>query len=119
MKLKMLTVMAVAGLLAAGTSFAQSGPGPGPRGQGRGYGGPPASAEERAARQAGRWGTDGWVCPRGGVCPYGLGPGGGYGRGYGQGQGYGWRRGLRNGTGPRSLDGTCPLGNVPPRRGQW
>ena len=54
MKINILAVIAVASLLAAGTTFAQNGPGNGPRGQGKGYGGPPQSNEERAARHQSR-----------------------------------------------------------------
>lgn len=91
MKLNTLTVIVAAGLLAAGTAFAQRGAGPG--GQGKGYGGPPQSAEERAARQAG--------CQKnGGVCP---------GKGQGQGKGNQWRKGARDGTGPRAGTSACPV----------
>jgi hypothetical protein len=31
--------------------------------------------------------------------------------GQGNGAGQGWRHGLRDGTGPRSANGTCPLNN--------
>lgn len=59
---------------------------------------------------------------RGGMCINGTPRGCGAGRGPGagncartrQGQGQGQGRGLRDGTGPRSLDGTCPI-SVPPR----
>lgn len=58
---------------------------------------------------------------RGGRCtngqPRGLRAGKGQGQGQGQGAGFGHRRGLRDGTGPRSVDGTCPLGNTPAKRG--
>ena len=108
MKLNTLTVIVAAGLLAAGTAFAQNGPSP--RGKGNGYGGPPQSAEERTARQAACLEKNGGVCPQGGprvAC-----------QGGGQGQGKGYCRGLRDGTGPRSANGTCPLGNVPQQRGR-
>ncbi len=110
MKHNILAVIAVASLLAAGTTLAQSGPGTGPRGQSNGYGDPPKSAEERAARQAACLEKNGGVCPQAGVCAPG--------KGQGQGNGYGHRRGLRDGTGPRSADGTCPNGNTPPQRGR-
>ena len=103
MKLSTLTVIVVAGLLAAGTAFAQRGAGPG--GQGKGYGGPPQSAEERAARQAACLEKNGGVCPQGG-------PGSncqGKGQGKGQGQGNQWRKGARDGTGPRAGTGACPV----------
>lgn len=121
MKLNILAVIAVASLLAAGTTFAQNQncTGTGPRGQGKGYGGPPQSAEERAARQAACLEKNGGVCPNGGPrteCP-GLGQGKGQGKGKMQGKGNGQRNGLRDGTGPRSANGTCPLGNTPKQGG--
>lgn len=120
MKLNILAVIAVASLLAAGTTFAQNGPGNGQRGQGKGYGGPPQSAEERVARQAACLEKNDGVCPNGGPraeCPgLGQGKGQGQGKGYCKGQGQG--KGLRDGTGPRSVDGTCPQGNVPQQRGR-
>jgi len=103
MKLNTLAVMVVAGMLAVGTTFAQNGPGP--RGQGKGYGGPPQSAEERAARQADCQAKNGGVCPNGGPganCP-------GKGQGKGQGQGNQGRHGARDGTGPRAGTGACPV----------
>ena len=112
MKLNILTVIVAAGLLATVTAFAQNGPNNGPRGRGKGYGGPPQSNEERTARQSACLEKNGGVCPQGGPrteCP---------GLGQGRGQGYGQRHGLRDGTGPRSVDGTCPLGNVPQQRGR-
>jgi hypothetical protein len=108
MKLNILAVVAIASLMAVGTSFAQGGP----RGQGKGYGCPPASDAERAARQAACLEQNGGVCPQDGVCAPGK------GKGKGQGQGNGQRKGLRDGTGPRSADGTCPEGNVPQQRGR-
>ena len=103
MKSKTLVGMMVAALVIAGatiTAFAQNGPG-----NGRGYGGAPKSDAERAARQAACQEKNGGVCPNGGPranCP-------GYGQG-GQGKGNGKcaRQGLRDGTGPRSANGTCP-----------
>jgi hypothetical protein len=122
MKLNLLTVIAVAGVLAAGTALAQDNSGAGRRGQGRGYGGPAQSNEERAARQAACLEKNGGVCPNGGPraeCPgYGQGKGQGQGRGFCGGRGEGQGRGLRDGTGPRSVDGTCPLGNTPRQSGK-
>jgi hypothetical protein len=80
------------------------------RGQGKGYGGPPASDAERAARQAACLAQNGGVCPQDGVCAPG--------KGQGQGNGNGQRRGLRDGTGPRSADGTCPVSNAAQQRGR-
>ena len=116
MKLNILAVMAVAGVLAAGTAFAQNANGTGPRGQGKGYGGPPQSAEERAARQAACLEQNGGICPQGGPRSECQGMGQGQRKRWGQGQGQG--KGLRDGTGPRSADGTCPLGNTGLRRGR-
>jgi len=111
MKLNLLTVIAVAGVLAAGTTFAQDNSGAGRCGQGRGYGGPPQSSEERAARQAACLEKNGGVCPNGG--PRAECPGYGQGQRGGRGNGQCHRRGLQDGTGPRSVDGTCPLVNTP------
>jgi hypothetical protein len=66
MKLNIIAVMAVATLLAAGTTFAQNCTDTGPRGQGKGYGGLPQPAAERAARQAACLERNGGVCPNGG-----------------------------------------------------
>ena len=110
MKHNMLAMIAVASLLAVGTTFAQSGNGTGQRGQGKGYGGPPQSAEERDARQDGCVEKNGGVCPQDGVCTSG--------KGRGNGNGKGQRQGLRDGTGPRSADGTCPNGNTPAKGGR-
>lgn len=70
------------------------------------------TAEERAWLQQ--------VEQRGGPCIDGTPRGGGPGKGPGAGNGGGQRhrRGLRDGTGPRNADGTCPNGNGPQRRGQ-
>ena len=117
MKLNLLAVITVASVLAVGTTLAQDNSGASRRGQGRGYGGPPQSNEERAARQAACLERNGGVCPNGGPraeCP-GFGQGQGQGRGFCGGRGQG--KGLRDGTGPRSADGTCPLGNTPRQRG--
>jgi hypothetical protein len=106
MKINIIATIAAATLLAAGSALAQNCTGTGPRGQGKGYGGPPQSAEERAARQAACLEKNGGVCPQGGPraeCP-----------GFGQGKG----KGLRDGTGPRSQDGTCPQGNAGQQRGR-
>lgn len=109
MKLNILAVIAVASLLAAGTTFAQNNTGNCPRGQGKGYGGPPKSTEERAARQAACAEKNSGVRPQGGVCTPG--------KGKAQGKGNGQCNGLRDGTGPRNADGTCPLGKTPQQRG--
>lgn len=52
---------------------------------------------------------------RGGPCVTGAprGPGAGRGPRAANGGGFGYRRGLRDGTGPRSALGTCPLTNTP------
>jgi hypothetical protein len=116
MKNSILTVMAVASLLVAGTTFAQNAPGNGTRGQGKGYGGPPQSNEERAARQAACLEKNGGVCPQGG--PRAECPGLGQGKGKMKGKGNGQCNGLRDGTGPRSAAGTCPQGNAPAKAGR-
>lgn len=108
MKINMLTVIVTAGLLAAGTAFAQNGPGP--RGQGKGYGGPPQSNEERAARQAGCLEKNGGICPQGGP------RGNCQGKGQGQGKGNQWRKGARDGTGPRAGTGDCPANKAPAQK---
>lgn len=103
MKNKALVGMMVAALLIASATvaaIAQNGPG-----KGCGYSGPPKSDAERAARQSACLEKNGGVCPNGGPranCP-------GYGQG-GQGKGNGKcaRQGLRDGTGPRGANGTCP-----------
>ncbi len=107
------------GALAA-TLVAQDGPGR--AGNGRGYGGPPKTLEERAARQAACLARNDGVCPNGG--PRAYCPGGGMGMGWRGGRGvsgggyggagYGWRQGPRDGTGPRSANGTCPLAPANP-----
>ena len=106
MKNKTLAALIVAGLVMSGAAFsllAQNGPGQGR--DGCGYGGPPKTAEERAARQAVCLEKNGGVCPNGGPranCP-------GYGQGaQGKGNGKCARQGVRDGTGPRSADGTRP-----------
>jgi hypothetical protein len=110
-KLTTLTILAVAALLAAGTAFSQNNPGS----CGAGYGGPPKSAEERAARQAACLEKNGGVCPQGG--PRANCPGKGYGKaGKGQGQGNCYRRGARDGTGPRAGTGTCPAQVAPAQK---
>jgi hypothetical protein len=57
---------------------------------------------------------------RGGPCVTGTPRAAGTGKGQGTcvGAGQCKRQGLRDGTGPRSADGTCPLGNTPQRAGQ-
>ncbi len=110
MKRAWMVGLVMAGLVTGGmvtSVFAQNA-----SGYGCGYGGPPKSAEERAARQAACLGKNGGVCPNGGPrteCPQ-IGQGQGkQGKGYGLGQG--WRRGARDGTGPRAAGGTCPRFN--------
>jgi hypothetical protein len=105
MKQRILAGLVVAGLLMSGAAIsvlAQNGAGR--CGNGKGYGGPPQTQEERAARQAACLEKNGGVCPNGGPqtnCPAGC-------LGKGQGQGKGGPHGLRDGTGPRSANGTCP-----------
>jgi hypothetical protein len=94
MKINTLTVIVAIGLLAAGTAFAGNG-------QGKGYGGPPQSAEERAARQEACPAKNGGVCPQGGQR--------GNGQGKGQGQRNQMRKGARDGTGLRAGTADCPL----------
>jgi len=106
MKLNLLTVIAVASVLAAGTTFAQDNSGAGRCGQGRGYCVPPQSSEERAARQAACLDKNDGVCPNAG--PRAECPGYGQGQGKGRGKGQCQRRGLRDGTGRGSVDGTRP-----------
>jgi hypothetical protein len=107
MKQKTLAGLVIAGLLMSGaafSAFAQNGPGHGRNGNGKGYGGPPQSQEERAARQAACLEKNGGICPNGGPqtnCPAG-------GMGKGKGAGKGGQHGLRDGTGPRNGNGTCP-----------
>lgn len=74
---------------------------------GFGYGGPPANQQERAARQAACLKTNDGVCPNGGPRQECRGPG--MVRGQGMAGGHAWRHGLRDGTGPRGTNGTCPL----------
>ena len=113
MKNKILAGLILAGLLLGGavmTAMAQNGQGG--KGQGKGYGGPPQSQEERAARQAACLEKNGGVCPNGG--PQTNCPAGGMGKGKGACKGGGGQHGLRDGTGPRSADGTCP--NAPAQK---
>jgi hypothetical protein len=111
MKLNVVLGIMVAGLLLSGlptTLLAQNGPGPGCNG--RGYGGPPKTEQERAARQAACLEKNGGICPNGGPranCPA---TGGGQGTAARKGAG----KGLRDGTGPRSANGTCPLAPAKP-----
>jgi len=102
MKRTMISGLIAAGLLLGGMTLATiAGNGPG---NGKGYGGPPQSEAARAARQAGCVEKNGGICPNGGPrtnCPAG-------GMGKGQGAGNCGRNGLRDGTGPRSANGTCP-----------
>lgn len=94
----MLTALLLSGLPA--TLLAQNGPGC----CGRVYGGPPKTEQERAARQAACLERSGGLCPNGGPrtnCPaWGS---------RSNGERRGWGNGLRDGTGPRSANGTCPL----------
>ena len=105
MKRTMLTGLIMAALLtgaSALTAMAQNCPAGGPCG--RGYGAPPKTEQERLARQVLCLEKNNGVCPKGGpreTCPQGQGKQGGKGN----------QKGLRDGTGPRSTDGTCPLGN--------
>ena len=107
MKNKTLAGLIVAGLVMSGATFsllAQNGSGQGRNGCGKGYGGPPQSQEERAARQGACLEKNGGICPSGGPrtnCPA-------VGLGKGRGAGKGGQHGLRDGTGPRSANGTCP-----------
>lgn len=97
----------VAGLLLAGASLnAQVCNGQG--GNGKGYGCPARTEQERAARQAACLEKNGGVCPNGGPKATCQGQGAGMGKGKAAGQGKGARRGLRDGTGPRGGNGTCP-----------
>jgi hypothetical protein len=100
----MVGLMVVGLLMASATAGLFAGNGPG---NGRGYGGPPRSAEERAARQAACIEKNGGVCPNGG--PGASCPGLGQGKGQGQGQGKGQRWGACDGTGPRAGTGSCPV----------
>jgi hypothetical protein len=132
MKNKTIAGLIVAGFLMSGAAFtalAQNGNGQSGQGNGLGYGGPPQSQEERAARQAACLEKNDGICPNGGlraICPgqgQGMGKGQcksqckaqcqGQGMGKGKGAGYGHRNGLRDGTGPRSVNGTCPNTNAP------
>ena len=109
MKRKVIGGLIAISLLVSGASASLlAGNGPGPNGGG--YRGPPKSEAERQARQAACLEKNGGVCPNGGPkvnCP---------GRGMGQGNGKGKcaRQGLRDGTGPRNVDGTCP--NAPAQK---
>ena len=110
MKNRALAGLVVVGILMSGAAFsllAQNGPAQGRNGCGKGYGGPPQSQEERAARQAACQ-EQGAQCQ--GPCVTGQPRGQGRGMGWGarNGGGLGYRHGLRDGTGPRSANGTCP-----------
>jgi hypothetical protein len=104
--MKCRVLLSVAALILSGFAAelcAQDALGAGCRGFG--YGGPPKTEQERAARQAACLERNGGVCPSGGPranCPAGR-------QGQGKGAGKGWGRGLRDGTGPRAANGTCPL----------
>ena len=70
-------------------------------GKGRGYAAPAQTAEARAARQA--------ACPKNGTqCPAVCPKTGTAKQGQCNGTGQGKGQGLRDGTGPRSANGTCP-----------
>jgi hypothetical protein len=115
MKNKALAGLVVAGLLMSGaafSAFAQNGSGQGRHGNGQGYGGPPQTQEERVARQAACLEKNGGICPNGG--PKTSCPAGGMGKGKGACKGGGGQHGLRDGTGPRSANGTCP--NTPAQK---
>lgn len=108
MKRTMLTGLIMAALLigaTALTALAQNCPSP----CGRGYGGPPKSEAERQARQAACLEKNNGVCPNGG-------PRNACRQSAGNNTGQGKRCGLRDGTGPRSANGTCPLVNQPRSR---
>lgn len=111
MKNKTLAGLLIAGLLVSGAAFsALAQNGQGGKGKGKGYGGPPQSQEERAARQAACLEKNGGVCPNGGPqtnCPAG-------GLSKGACKAGGGQHGLRDGTGPRSANGTCP--NTPAQK---
>ena len=107
MKAKILVSLMAAVLVTGSTittAFGQNGPS---TSNACCWGGPPKTAEERAARQA--WCAQN--CPNPGPCVTGQPRGWGFGRGQGamNGAGRGFRRGLRDGTGPRAAAGTCPL----------
>ena len=96
-------------ILLAATTAAAATDNP-PTTKGRGYGGPPKSAEERQARQQ--------ACPCGACLGGGFqagrhGRGCGWGQGPQSGAGFGGRHGLRDGTGPRRLNGACPATVTP------
>lgn len=110
---RQITGLVVAAIImgaSAGALKAQNAPGQGRNGQG--YGGPPASEQERAARQAACAQKNGGVCPGGG--PRSECAGQGMRRGKCNGAGVGARQGLRDGTGPRAAKGTCPLQSQAP-----
>lgn len=101
--IKALSAFAILGLVAT-AALAQNAPGR----RGQGYGAPPQNDAERAVRQAACLDRNGGVCPNGGPladCPRDR---------QGKKHGKGARLGLRDGTGPRSADGTCPPSNPQP-----
>lgn len=142
MKTNLIVKSILAAVLLSGSStvlVAQNAPTACPLGHERGYGRsltPEQRAEHRAAvqqmvaelRQKQAQGAlteeeQAWlqqIEQRCGPGITGTGRGGGRGNGPGAGNGGGQRKrqGLRDGTGPRHADGTCPKGNVPQRRGR-
>jgi hypothetical protein len=108
MKKNTFVGLIVAGFLIAGAGLslnAQNCAGQG--GNGKGYGCAAKTEQERAARQAACSEKNGGVCPTGGPKATCQGNGTGAGKGKAA-AGNGARRGLRDGTGPRSANGTCP-----------
>ena len=97
MKTKQMIALVAAGLMTAGSAFAQ-GTGAGDGGCGKNYGGPPKTEEERAARKAQCQQENGGTCEQQGQCE-------GKGKGQGQGQGKGQRKGGRHGGGARGGNG--------------
>lgn len=112
MKRNVVGMVVLGCLVAAAVAMAQARTESGVPGRGFGYGGPPQSAQERAARQTVCLERNGGLCPQGGPrIEYPR-----LGRGQDGAKGYGHGRGLRDGTGPRSGGGICPWGNTPAPR---
>lgn len=107
MKPNLAAIVAAASLLVTAITVAQNAPTPCPAGQRAVCANPALTSQERAARQAACLEKNGGVCPKGGAqatCPKtGQGPG----KGAMKGKGNGRCAGLRDGTGPRSQNGTC------------